>query len=248
MPDNKNDDIFEFMMKKAFEKYAEDIADEPVPELSEEAQAYMEESKQRVYKNVMKQVRRDERKAKPKSVKKLIYLVAIISVIGILFAANATAFKSFIYKTYTTVEGNVMKISTDYADFERQYDEITEFEHKDELIIPGWLPNEAQLVKVQDSDTYVVLRYEIGDNILDITEADINFQNNYSEEQLESNKYKGKTVNILGMKAKILKRVYESDAKGTSVVWGSDKVKYTINTDLSYTALMSIIKELKYHQ
>lgn len=249
MADNKkNDEIFEFMLQQAFEKYAEDMEDEPVPELSEEAYAHMLESKQRVYKNVMKRVKQNRRTTRPKSIKKIIYLVAVISVIGVLFAANATAFKSFLYKTYTNVEGNVMKISADYSDFDRRYAEITEFAYKDELIVPGWMPNEARLVGVQDAETFVVCEYKINGNFLNILEENIDFNDNYSEEQLENNRYKDKKIKILGMDAYILEMGYESEVKGITAVWCSDNVQYTIKTDLSFTALTAIMKDLKYYQ
>ena len=67
-----SDELFEEILKKGIELYVEKIENEPMPELSPEEQAMADSMKDRIYKNLMKQIRREERHQKMEKIKKFI--------------------------------------------------------------------------------------------------------------------------------------------------------------------------------
>lgn len=249
MADKKkvDDAVFEVLMKQAFEMYAEKIENEPEPEFSEEALAMAEARKDKIYKDLMKQIDREERKKKW-SYKRIIVLAAAISVFIVVLVLNASAVKNFFIKTYTQIQGDVLKISADYDKFNETYDNIEKFQAKNELVIPTWLPNETQFSSLQDSEMNVILEYTIKDKYLNFDEKYIDGKNNIEDMQLENNDYKVQTISVLGYEGTLVRMEYESHIIDYTVIWNTDDIQYKIKTNLSQNELNTILYNLQYYK
>ncbi len=248
MADNSRDKLFEALAKEAFERYADDIINEPLSPLDEKTEAEFDKNRQRVYGNVMKLVKKRQRRSRPRSWKKLWLLVAVLAVAGCVTAINATAFKAFLFKSLTSVEGDVLNMSADYAGFDAKYAEITNFDNKEELIVPGWLPDGAELVKVQDEYKNVRLKYLIDEDYLEIHEISIGFAQNNTSVFMSGNIYKTEDINVLGMNGEIASVKYEDGLEKRTAVFCSDTTKFVINSTLSETKLLFVLEKLKYFQ
>ena len=249
MSDKKkvDDAVFEVLLKQAFEMYAEKIENEPEPELSEEALAMAESNKDKIYRDLMRRIDREERKKKW-SYKRIIVLVAAISVIIAGLIINASAVKNFFIKTYTQIQGDVLQISADYDKFNSEYEAIEKFQAKDELVIPDWLPNESQFSALHDNENHVILEYKIKDKYLNFEEKRINNKNNAEELQLLNNSYSVQDITVLGCDGKLITMEYESGIVDYTVVWDMGDIQYKIKTSLNKNELDAILYNLKYYK
>lgn len=244
---NTEDAIFEVILKKGIEKYVEEIENEPDPILTEEELAVANSMKEKIYKDIIKRMRKEKRKNR-KAYKKIIILAATISVLAVLLVLNVSAFKNFLVKTYTEIQGDVLKISADYDDFAEKYDSIEKFVSKDELIIPTWLPNNTQLKNVEDNEIYIFLDYKINQNYFNIEEKYIDSKYNIEDLQLEHNTYSVEDITVLDCIGKLITIEYESQLKNYIVVWNTDNVQYIINSNLDKQELDIILKNLKIYK
>lgn len=240
-----NNKVFDFILGEAMEKYAKDIADEDVPyEMSEEEKAAMEQQKSRIYKKVLAKaptVAAPRRKIRRKRI--IILAAALIMLLAL--GLNASAFRVFIFKTYTNMVGTILKIDTSDAE-QKKYEEIKEFEAIDELIVPSWLPSGMQLAKITDDPASVVLEYESDGKWLTFTQKPI--RQAETSIQTENNGYKVEKCKVLGMEAKMVEMTSETDFTRIAVIWNSDEARYHLTTNIDKKTLKTILAGLQYYK
>ena len=240
-----NDKVFDFILGEAMEKYAKDIADEDVScEMSEEEKADMEQQKSRIYKKVLAQASAGAAPRRKIRRKRVIILAAALIML-LALGLNASAFRVFIFKTYTNMVGTILKIDTSDAE-RKKYEEIKEFEAIDELIVPGWLPSGMQLTKITDDLSSVTLEYEGNGKWLNFTQEPLLQVG--SSIQTENNDYNIEKYKILGMKAQIIEIKSETDFTLNTVIWNSDDIQYTLDTNIGKKELKTILAGLQYYK
>lgn len=242
---SRNDKVMDIILEAAADKYAHDIADETVKcDMSAEEEKIMLKQQERIYQNVMKQIRKEEKPRHHHSFKKYAVLAASLAVI-ISLAANVSAFRIFIFKTYTDMSGTLLNIKTEKVTDE-SYNVITEFKHKDEIIIPGWLPPGVSLVQITDDYTGVALEYA-GDNLwLTLDENTIFSERSSVQIETNKNEFKVGEIRILDMYGVIVEIRSETDNNILIASWNSDNVKYELSTNGSKIMLDTILHKLIY--
>lgn len=245
MKNDYNDELFDALLKKAFENFDDEDQRENLPELSPEEERLMHESMEQVGRRLKRQIAK-EKARRAFSVKKVFVIAAAVVLLIGMWTVSGSALKKLVYKTKVRIEDNVMKISTDYEGLKKDYKVISKFKNADEIIVPAWLPNDAHLIKIEDTEHLLRIRYKINDKYLDIDEWDWSFDYNASEVQLDNNIFKAETLNILDMEATLLKTKHESGQEVYALSFGTEEIKYRIITDLSYTEISLIADELTY--
>ncbi len=242
---NRNDKVMDIILEAAADKYAQDIANEAVEsDMTEEEEKIMLKQQDRIYQNVMKQIRKEEKPHRRTAFKKCAVLAASLAVI-VGLAANVSAFRIFIFKTYTDISGTFLNIKTEKVTKE-SYDMITEFEYKDEIIIPKWLPPGVSLTQITDDYTGIKLEYKgetlwftIDENVI-ISDASV------VQIETNQNEFEVGEVKVLDMDGVIIEIHNESGDNTLVASWNSDNVKYEISTNSSKIMLDTILKNLKY--
>lgn len=241
---DRNDKVMDIILEAAADKYAQDIANETVEcDMTDEEEKIMLQQQDRIYQNVMKQIRKEEKPRRRSALKKCIALAAALAaVIGL--AANVSAFRVFFFKTYTDMSGTFLNVKTEKI-MEESYHVITEFEHKDEIIIPGWLPPGVSLAQITDDARGISLEYQSEDLWLIINEDIIPPNGSSVQIETENNKYKVSEIKILDMNGVIVEIHNESGDNVFVVSWNSDQVKYELSTNGSKIMLDTILQNLK---
>lgn len=246
MEENKREEaLFDALMKEAVRQYLLEFDEQEDVILDEESEARREESLEIVKARVLSSLHRERVKRK-----KLICLsAAVIALVSIIVCTvSVTAFRSHKFKTEAAIDGDIMSISAVNTDFSSEYDAITNFKHKNDIIVPGWLPEGTELVNVEETENRVLLQYEVNDKYIELAEWDIEFDKNDSKRILKDNKGKRKDIDVLGMTGSMATIKYENKSIIREVLWSSDSVIYEIKTDLTRRELNTLIKNLKYYK
>lgn len=242
---DRNDKVMDIILEAATDKYAQDIANETIEcDMSAEEEKIMLNQQDRIYQNVMKQIRKEEKPCRRPSFKKYAVLAASLAVI-VSLAANVSAFRIFIFKTYTDMSGTFLNIKTEKVTKE-SYNVISEFECKNEIIIPGWLPPELSLTQIADDYTGVVLEYGGDDLWLTIDENTVGSVGSETKIETNNNVYKVGDNKILDMDGVTVEIRSETGNNIFIVNWNSDNVKYELSTNGSKIMLDTILQYLKY--
>lgn len=242
---DRNDKVMDIILEAAADKYAQDIADKTVEcDMSAEDEKIMLNQQDRIYQNIMKQIRKEEKSRRRPSFKKYAVLAASLAVI-IGLAANVSAFRIFIFKTYTDMSGTFLNIKTEKVTDE-SYNIITEFEYKDEIIIPGWLPPELSLTQITDDYTGIKFEYQSDNLWLTIDENTVGSVGSETKIETNNNVYKIGDNKILDMDGVTVEIRSETGNNIFIVNWNSDNVKYELSTNGSKIMLDTILQYLKY--
>lgn len=244
---DRNDKMFDIILEEAFEKYASDVVEEGAEyKLSDEEVAEMESKRQEIYNNIMKSVNKKSKKSFP--VKRIVVLAAVlIIVLAMGFSSiSVGAFRTFIYKTLTDFKGTILNINSEKV-VEESYNNIRSFENKSDIIIPGWLPPDMKLTKLNDIQERLLLNYNSKDVWLSFKMEKIS-HNAISRVETKNNKYVVDDYEVKGMKCSIVEMVSERNVKTYAAYFCSDTVYYTILTNGSQTMLETILKNLKYFE
>lgn len=250
MKDKLNEKIIDDMIEAAMDRYAESIAEEDSAKtLTAEQERHCEESKEEIRQKVLHQLKKEEKKHSRRCrrvVRRSLICAAALTALAVMMV-NVSAVRIFVYKTYTNMKGTVLSLQTD--SLQTNYEQIEEFENKDELIIPSWLPPGTVMEEVQDSIQKIELRYyneEEGFN-LRISEQLVSNRMQSSFET-EENQYVVEECQVMGMEGKILWMQSELDTKRRTVVWSSDTTYYELSTNADDLMFETIMSGLKYYK
>ena len=192
----------------------------------------------------MKQIRKEEKPRRRPSFKKYAVLAASLAVI-IGLAANVSAFRIFIFKTYTDMSGTFLNIKTEKVT-EESYNVISEFDCKDEIIIPGWLPPELSLTQITDDYTGIKLEYQSDNLWLTIDENTVDSIGSETKIETNNNIYKVGDNKILDMDGVTVEIRSETGNNIFIVNWNSDNICYELSTNSAKIMLDTILQHLKY--
>ena len=239
MNKNLNDKVLDIIIEEAIEKYAHDIANEEVPcDMTDEEIKRMEQQKNRIYKKTVAKI-----KHRRISYRKIIILAATLVVLMAL-ALNTSAVRTFLFKTYTDMSGTTLYITTSKIDDSR-YNIIKEFENKNELIVPGWLPSGMELTEITDDKFSAYMRFEDGEKWIRFHQQKIG--EGISLVETEKDKFSITDCKVLDMDGKLIDITSASDIKVYMAVWNSDNVKYKLTTNYDKKTTEKILKNLKYY-
>ena len=240
---NRNEKVFDIVLEESLDKYAEHIAqNEPEYQLTPEDEEIIENSKQRIFDAVV-----GGKTPKKISVKKILVLAAVIVVImAIALAATTSAFRMFLYETYSELTGTILNIDTEKTVSET-YD-IVNFKYKDKVIIPGWLPDRMKLTKYTDEEEKLVFKYNTDDNIwLTLTEKIVSYDFVESVETINNN-YNTYPIDIFDTKGTVVEITSESNLKTYMVYWYTDNIHYLIKTNHSKNTFKTFLENMKYFE
>lgn len=248
---NFNEKLFNVMLDEALERYAHELeSEEMISEITDEEINKRADQKQRIYKNIRKQINEEGRyrRKKTRTLKTAGILVAVSVVLLTTIVLNVSAFKIFFFKTYVNIQDTILDVKTDSMDTMDKYSGIQNFSAIDEIIIPGWLPKSAELIEIEDYSGYVTLQYEINEKFLNITATKLTTEQTNSELLIENNDYKVSDVKIIGIDGKLLSIESEVGLALHTVIWNTDTVKYQVDTDVPKIMLDTILSSLRYYQ
>ncbi len=251
----RNDKIMDIIIEEAAEKCAQDIENGSFDcDMTPEEEQNMLAMKDEIFGKVMAKIESEEKEQKQKKQKnnirkmpnrKLIICVAIIAVL-VVGALSVSALRVFVFKTSASINGDTLIIKTEKID-SAKYDVIQEFEEKDTLIVPGWLPRGMELKKIIDDRHQVTIVFEDGDKWIELTESIVTDASK-TEMITENNQYKVRDINVLDMPGVWVKMTGELGATTYTAIWNSDTTQYTIDSNVlekEFNAILNTLKFLK---
>ena len=233
-----NEKVFDIVLEESFDKYAEHIAkNEPEYQLTPEDEKIIENSKQRIFDAVV-----GGKTPKKISVKKILVLAAVIVVImAIALAATTSAFRMFLYETYSELTGTKLNIDTKKTVSET-YD-IVNFKYKDKVLVPHWLPENMKLIKYTDEEEKLIFKYETNDFWLTIKEKIVT--NNFAENiQTEDNIYKTYAIKTKSSDITVVEMISENDTITYTAYWYENNMYYSVRTNVDKVEFENILHHL----
>ena len=244
---DRNDKMFDIILEEAFEKYASDVVEEGAEyKLTDEEVVEMESKRQEIYNNIMKSVNKKSKKSFP--VKRIVVLAAVFAVIlSMLFAIPSVgALKILLYQTITDVKGTILNINSEKV-MEESYNVISNFENKSEIIIPGWLPPDMELIKTNDIEERLLLNYNSEKVWISFKTENLTY-NTDSKIETKNNQYVVDECYVMGMECSIVEIISENNTKVYIASFCSNKTYYSITTNGSRIMLETVLKNLKYFE
>lgn len=249
----RNDKIMDIIIEEAAEKCAQDIENGSFDcDMTPEEEQNMLAMKDEIFGKVMAKIESEEKEQKRGKQKndirkmpnrKLVICVAIIAVL-VVGALSVSALRVFVFKTSASINGDTLIIKTEKID-SAKYDVIQEFEEKDTLIVPGWLPRGMELKKITDDTSGVNIRFQNGDLWIELTESVIPVDGQ-SEMVTENNQYKVRDIEVLGMPGVLVKMTVELNTTTYSAMWSSDTTSYELFSNVSEKEFNAILNTLKF--
>ena len=250
MKDKLNEKIIDDMIEAAMDRYAESIAEEDSAKtLTAEQERHCEESKEEIRQKVLHQLKKEQKKHSRRCrrvVRRSLICAAALTALAVMMV-NVSAVRVFVYKTYANVKGTVLSMQPTSALVD--YTCIEDFQNKDELIIPSWLPPGTVVEEITDTDLCVTIRYvnEMENLKLRISEQKISESLDTAFET-ENNEYIVEECKVMGMDGKIIWMQSEVDTKRRTVVWSSDTTYYELSTTADDILFETIMSGLKYYK
>ncbi len=237
-----NDKLFDLMLDEALTEYVNKLENE-IPGVPAEVMAEFDASKDELWERIESNIKKEKRK-RMFSAKRIIILAAAL-VIVISAAFSASAIKGFVNKTYTKATDKVLSIRLE-KEYKQQYEDITRFEFKDELIIPTWLPEGMKLVEITDEEISVTLTYEDnnGKSIF-INQYKIPDAGN-NELIIENNEWKTYETTILGMHATIANIISDIKLESHTAIFSSNNIIYDIDGNIPQDTFNKFLDNLKF--
>jgi len=240
----RNDKILDVILEEAAGRCAREMEEEDVfANLSEEDMRIMEENRDIIYKKTKAKIRRYEA-GKQHVVRRVLILAAVIGV-AVALALNVSAWRIFLFKTYTDMTGSLLNLRTTEVDGSR-YDAVTEFAAKDEMIVPGWLPPGMQLTEIMDDTMRVVFYYEGVDCWVQLRQKTIMSKNMQTFVDTSQNVYAVKECNVLGMEGHLVESLDQKGSRTYKATWSSDNVYYELFTNANEQMAEAILSDLKF--
>lgn len=246
----RNDKIMDIIIEEAAEKCACDIENGSFDcDMTPEEEQNMLAMKDEIFGKVLAKIESEEKEQKQENSirkmpnRKLIICVAIIALLAV-GALSVSALRVFVFKTSASLNGDTLIIKTEKID-SAKYDVIQEFEEKDTLIVPDWLPRGMELKKITDDTNEVIIQFGNDDEWVNLIE-DVIPIDGQSEIMTENNQYKVRNIEVLDMPGILLKMTGELDTTTYSAMWNSDTTQYTIDSNVSEKEFNAILNTLKF--
>ena len=239
---DRNDKVFDIILEEAFDKYSKDVADyEPETEMTEEDIRIMDSKKDHIYNNIMREIDKDKKNKSP--LKLVIPLVAIL-ILVLAYSSNAFAFRTFLHETFMSLTGTDLNFNTKKLVFE-DYNNIVNFENKDEIIVPNWLPEGMNLERVEDGSDFLDLYFR-NDVYWVALSTKSNYNQDISKIETENNNYTIKNQKVLDMDCRIVEMVSETGLTMRAAYWNSNEFNYSLLTNISEDDFNKVLKNLQY--
>ena len=246
----RNDKIMDIIIEEAAEKCACDIENDDFDcDMTPEEEQNMLAMKDEIFGKVLAKIESEEKEQKQENNirkmpnRKLIICVAIIALLAV-GALSVSALRVFVFKTSASLNGDTLIIKTEKID-SAKYDVIQEFEEKDTLIVPDWLPHGMELKKITDDTNEVIIQFENGDEWVNIKES-IATDESKIEMVTENNQYKVRDIEILGMPGVLVKITSELGNTNYTAIWNSDTTQYIIDSNVGEKEFNAILNTLKF--
>ncbi len=240
-----NEKLFDVILDEALDLYTIDLVNEEHnPDMTDDEIQTMLNQKNRIYKNVIRSVNASSKPRHRFRAKKIILIAAVIIILTAM-ATNTSAIKGFIFQIYTYINGNTLNMGTQQTG-EFSYDQISVFENKKDIIIPGRLPSNIELSDITDKPYWIKLRYESDEKWVTLSESVVSNEDMGREIEIENNTYFLKECDVLGMRAQILKMQTENEQEILLCSWCSDNIIYELSTNCSELELNEILSNLEY--
>lgn len=245
-----NEKVIDDLIESAAELYAAHIAEEDSPGTpTPEQEQHCEDSREEIRRAVLHRLKKANVKStgrRRRTIRRSLTCAAAVVVL-VAVMANVSAVRVFVYKTYTNMKGSVLSLQTD--SMQQYYEQIEEFENKDELIIPSWLPPGTVVREITDSARKINLRYynEAENFSLKLSEQALSNETSSSFET-ENNAVVVEECEVMGMPGRILQMQSEVDTNRRTVVWSSDTTYYELSTDANDMMFETIMSGLKYYK
>ena len=245
-----NEKVIDDLIESAAELYAAHIAEEDSPGTpTPEQEQHCEDSREEIRRAVLHRLKKANAKStgrRRRTIRRgLTCAAAVVVLVAVM--ANVSAVRVFVYKTYTNMKGTMLSMQpTSVGEY---YKQIEQFENKDELIIPSWLPPGTAVEAVTDSALKVDLRYynETENLALRISEQKISegLDTNF---ETENNAFTVEECEVMGMAGKIIHMQSEVDTTRRTVVWSSDTTYYELSTNADDLMFETIMSSLRYYK
>lgn len=246
----RNDKIMDIIIEEAAVKCACDIENDDFDcDMTPEEEQNMLAMKDEIFGKVLAKIESEEKEQKQENNirkmpnRKLIICVAIIALLAV-GALSVSALRVFVFKTSASLNGDTLIIKTEKID-SAKYDVIQEFEEKDTLIVPDWLPRGMELKKITDDTNEVIIQFGNDDEWINLIE-DVIPIDGQSEIMTENNQYKVRNIEVLDMPGILLKMTGELDTTTYSAMWNSDTTQYTIDSNVGEKEFNAILNTLKF--
>lgn len=246
----RNDKIMDIIIEEAAVKCACDIENDDFDcDMTHEEEQNMLAMKDEIFGKVLAKIESEEKEQKQENNirkmpnRKLIICVAIIALLAV-GALSVSALRVFVFKTSASLNGDTLIIKAEKID-SAKYDVIQEFEEKDTLIVPGWLPRGMELKKITDDTSGVNIRFQNGDLWMELTESVIPVDGQ-SEMVTENNQYKVRDIDVLNMPGVLVKMTGELNSTAYSAMWSSDTTSYELFSNVSEKEFNAILNTLKF--
>lgn len=246
----RNDKIMDIIIEEAAEKCVCDIENDDFDcDMTPEEEQNMLAMKDEIFGKVLTKIESEEKEQKQENNirkmpnRKLIICVAIIALLAI-GALSVSALRVFVFKTSASLNSDTLIIKTEKID-SAKYDVIQEFEKKDTLIVPDWLPRGMELKKITDDTNEVIIQFENGDEWVNIKES-IATDESKIEMVTENNQCKVRDIEILGMPGVLVKITSELGNTNYTAIWNSDTTQYIIDSNVGEKEFNAILNTLKF--
>lgn len=241
---NSDDIIFEAVISKAAKENIDFLSDyggnDPFTE-TEDFEKMMDD----VYSSIMKAIKTE--KSKRKVLCKAAVIAAVLVALLLAAAFSVSAVKIFLYKTWTNIQGDIMNVNINSASLTDQYLGISNFEKKDKILIPAWLPYGTELLKIEDTARRLTLCYIYQDQSINFKQEILSNDILGIDEQyfLERSEYEGKEIEINGLTVNIIKIKGDLEKDIYMAEWQDNEISYSLKVYDSELLLKSILSSIK---
>ncbi len=246
---SRNDKVFDIILEESFDKYATDVANCNVECEMTEAEIQVMESKEKtIYNKLIKNI--EVNKKVHISIRKISILVAILLLGVIVVSFGSPVIHTWFQRSNMKMSGTDLNIVTKKYVFEG-YNDIKNFENKSAIIIPNWLPEGMELIKLNDDNNFLGFFYK---NSTSSNASYVSMSTMYNVETstetiaTENNNYTIEDSVILNMQCKIITLTSETGLVVRTVHWDSGDTSYKLMTNVSEEEFNKILENLVYFE
>ena len=249
MKNKSSELILNAMVEAAFkeymgEKYDDDPIEAKMELINETEKAYIQRQ-QKIYKSVLKEVK----SADSRRCEKIAVLTAASLITLLILAGTVSAIRTFFTKTYSEISENFVHLITDSGyDKDEEYN-IVQFEKREDIIVPSWLPKGFKPIVTTDEKTNLLLEYMYDDKYINISETVIgsDYKNTFGI-FFEDNGYSKFEKTILDMQATIIEYKGENKENAYIASFNSNDISYLIRANLTETEFYKFLNSLKFYR